>query len=184
MKIFVALLLAFSLPAWAAPSNWAAGPDAGNITFTAYWNGTPVTGHFPKFQLTARLDPAHPAGGSITLDIATSEIKTQSADITAAIRGDAWFDVKSYPKASFVSESIVKETGGLYQLRGELRIKGHEKTVVFPLRITCDDGTLELTGKLTLDRTDFAIGSGQWSGGDVIAHKVNLAFRFVLAPAG
>src|SRR5699024_1785507 len=106
MKLLALVLLAAAIPAWAAPAAWQAKPGAGRIEFIATWNGTPVKGHFPDFSLHAKLDPAHPAGGSITLHIDTRKLTAQSADIARAIRGPAWFDVKDHPEASFTSSSL------------------------------------------------------------------------------
>ncbi|MGH7058415.1 MAG: YceI family protein [Acetobacteraceae bacterium] len=178
----LALLLVFAaLPAWAAPVAWQARPGASRLGFTAYWQGQPVKGRFPQFQMTARLDPAHPAGGSIKLEIDTAKLTTQSPDIARAMRGKAWFDVKDYPKASFTSESLTKKADDKFRLSGQLRLKGHEKTVSFPLEITQDNGKLKLAGTLTLDRDDFAIGTGRWAHDKMIAQKVNVAFSLVLA---
>ncbi len=177
---FALILLFAAPPAWAAPVAWQVQSATSKIGFTAYWQGQPVKGHFPQFQLTARLDPAHPAGGTLKLDIATARLTAQSPDIARAIRGKAWFDVKDYPEASFTSESLAKRTDGTLLLRGKLRLKGHEKTIAFPLKITRDDGKLKLSGKLTLDRSNFAIGTGQWANDKMIARKVNVSFSLVL----
>ncbi|MGH8274718.1 MAG: YceI family protein [Gammaproteobacteria bacterium] len=182
MKIAsVALLFAaIALPAWGAPVAWQAKPAASHIGFTAYWQGSPVKGEFKRFKATARLDPAHPAGGKITLRIATATVHTQSADITRAMRGAAWLDVKQYPETSFVSQAITKQGDGSFELRGKLDIKGHGKTITFPLEIARENGNLKLAGHVKLDRNDFAIGSGRWASGKTIARKVTVAFSLVL----
>jgi polyisoprenoid-binding protein YceI len=183
MKLFALLLLAVAIPAWGAPAAWQAQPDTGQIEFIATWNGSPVKGHFPDYSLKARLDPAHPGGGTITLHIDTRKLTAQSTDIARAIRGKAWFDVKDHPDASFISTSLSRQSTGQLELRGKLEIKGHEKTVSFPVKLKHHGKTLELRGTLTLDRGDFDIGTGQWASGGVIAHKVSVKFDFVLAHA-
>lgn len=182
--LFVLLCLLASLPAWAAPTTWQAKSGTGQIEFTAWWNGTPVKGHFPAFTLKATLDADQPAGGAITLHIDTRKLKAQSADITRAIRANAWFDVKHHPEAGFDSASLSTLPNGTLVLRGTLRIKDHEKTVSFPIELDQTDHALTLSGRVRLDRSDFAIGTGQWAGGSVIAHKVDVHFNFVLVPAG
>ncbi|MGH8161910.1 MAG: YceI family protein [Gammaproteobacteria bacterium] len=177
------LLVAVALPTLAAPVAWRAKPAASRIGFTAYWQGSPVKGRFPQFHLTAKLDSTHPAGGEIRLQIAMTKLTTSSADITRAIRGAAWFDVKQYPEASFVSQTITKQGDGSFELSGKLGIKGHEKTITFPLEITREKGALKLVGHTKIDRSDFAIGSGRWSSGKLIARKVTIAFAIVLVRA-
>lgn len=183
MKLIALVLLAAAIPAWAAPVAWQAKPGAGQVEFIAAWNGTPVKGHFPDFSINAKLDPDHPAGGTITLRLDARKLTAQSADIARAIRGKAWFDVKDHPEASFTSTSLASGPDQL-KLHGKLEIKGHEKTVSFPLKLIHHGNTLELRGQLTLDRTDFGIGTGPWAGDSVIAHKVIVKFDFVLAPTG
>lgn len=184
MKNLVALFLLISLPVWAAPTHWVAKPGAGKITFTAYWNGSPIKGQFPEFQLTAKLDSEHPKDGVIKLVIDTPKLRTQSADITQAIRGEAWFNVKKFPHASFKSTAISPQAGNdALQLTGRLHIKGHEKTVSFPISIQINGDTLKLSGKVRLNRTDYAIGAGEWSSPSIIAHEVDINFAFELQRA-
>lgn len=180
MKTALLLLFFIPLPVWAAPVAWQERPAASHIGFTAYWQGQAVKGEFPHFDVKAKLDPDHPGGGKISLRISMGELTTQTADITRAIRGQAWFDVKDHPEASFTSESITKQADGTFQLSGKLAIKGHAKILAFPLKITRQGQKLELAGNLQLDRSDFAIGAGRWTSGKIIAHKVDVVFSIVL----
>jgi polyisoprenoid-binding protein YceI len=64
---------------------------------------------------------------------------------------------------------------------GSIKLKGHDKKIVFPLELTHKNGDLLLQGKFTLDRNDFAIGSGQWKNSSMIASKVQIHFSIRLA---
>ncbi len=176
----IALLVA--PPASAAPIAWHTLPGTSRLGFTAYWQGTSVQGRFKQFDVSANLDPAHPAGGRLEVRIATAGIATQSADITRALHSADWFDVGKYPHADFTSSAIAATADGTLQVSGTLRLKGHAKTVSFPLRVKPAGTRLRLTGKFQLDRGDFGIGSGRWAGGEVIATRVAVTFSVLLAP--
>ncbi|MGH8271011.1 MAG: YceI family protein [Gammaproteobacteria bacterium] len=173
----------FAAPAaTAAPSVWHALPGAGRLDFTAYWQGTPVKGQFKRFSVSASLDPAHPAGGTIEVRIATTDIATQSADIARALRSAEWFDAGRYPDAAFTSSTIAVTAHGTLQVRGTLHLKGHEKIITFPLSVKRAGVKLRLAGTFQLDRGDFGIGSGRWAGGEVIATRVAVTFSVLLVP--
>lgn len=179
-RILVAILaLAVAGPAAAAASQWRSMSGSSRLRWTAKWQGTPVKGSFPDFTVTAYLDADNPVGGKIKVRIDTRSVKSASADVTKAIRGAAWFDVSNYPRASFEG----RLTGHRHnlRLRGALRLKGHRKRIVIRVKLRPRGSRrVELSGSFELDRGDFAIGSGQWRGGGMIAKTVAVDFSVSL----
>lgn len=174
------LLLAAPVAAAAAPQAWTSIPAQSRLGFTAHWRKTPVQGSFAKFEVTARIDPHDPAGGDLSVRIDTASVTTESADVTAAIRGAQWFDAGRYPEGEFDSSAIVAKAGGAFEVRGTLKLKGHTRKIDFPLTISRKGGHLLLQGHLNLDRLDFGIGSGAWANGKTIATDVAVTFVVTL----
>lgn len=179
--LLLVLALSASMPALAAVSRWQSVPGAGQIHWTAHWEGTPVNGGFHTFRVTARLDPAHPATGTLTVHISIASVTTRSPDVAKAIRGPQWFAVASHPQALYKGQ--LHETHRTLQAEGTLRLKGREHQVTFPLTLKREGGRLLLRGRFELDRRDFDIGSGQWKSGALIARRVAVQFSVPLAPA-
>lgn len=182
MKRFRLLLLLVLLaaPAFGAPANWHSKADSSSIGWTARWQGTPVKGQFKRFTVTGRLNASQPDGGTLKLIVDTASVSAASADVTRALKGAQWFAVGDFPKARF--EGTLQGSGKSPTLQGTLRIKGHDRPLSFPLNLSKDGADLRLQGEFTLDRTDFAIGSGQWKSGSMIATEVHVHFSILLVP--
>jgi polyisoprenoid-binding protein YceI len=76
------------------------------------------------------------------------------------LRQESYFDVKDYPRISFVSTKIsgTDKPGHLY-ITGNLSIKNKIKEISFPfIARAIGDGYL-FNGEFTIDRKDFNIGS-------------------------
>lgn len=179
-------LLVFSLcfaaaPALAAPGVWHDVPAASHLTWIAKWMGTPVHGGFRQFRVSARIDPQHPAGGQVQVTVDTRSVYASSPTITQAIHGAEWFDSKAQPTARFQGK-IERTAKGLI-LAGTLSLKGHSRAISFPLDLRRRGPDLVLQGQLTLVRSDFGIGTGQWRSGSMIALDVQVRFSVTLAPS-
>lgn len=176
--IAAATLLVVAVPAAAAP-HWNSLASASTLKWTARWEGTPVRGAFPDFTVAADFSASDPAGGKIDVDIAVAHVRTASADVTETIRSKPWFDPKQFPRARFNGTFAMQ--GHALQLRGTLQLKGHRRQLTIPVTLVPQGGSrVHLSGSIRLDRSDFAIGSGEWASGDVIAKAVLVEFSIVL----
>lgn len=175
-----AMLLLAAGQALSAPSVWHDDPVHSRLDWTAHWRGTPVKGTFEHFEVSARLDPTSPGGGTLTVQVDTASATTTSPDITRAIHGQAWFDVAQYPRAVFDSDSIVAQGGDSLLVKGSLKLKGRQRRLSFPMKLEREDDQLVLAGTLSIDRRDFAIGTRQWSKTSPIAAAVTVDFDVTL----
>lgn len=180
-RVAIAMLAAAAAaPALAAAPHWHSLHGAGTLEWTARWQGIPVKGAFPDFTVTGAFDARNPAGGKVEVAIDTRTVATASADVTRAIRGKPWFDTAEYPQARFTG-TFAKEPNGL-ALRGTLQLNGRSRELSFPVHLRRQAaGRVLLSGGLRLDRGDFAIGTGQWKSGALIASTVTVNFSVVLA---
>ncbi len=179
-SLLPALLFLLAAPALASGSNWHSVNGSSSIRWIANWQGNPVKGGFEEFTVKASgLDPSGPAGAGLSMTLDTNSIKAASPDITQALHGAEWFNINQHPQARYTGH-ITQKNGGL-EAEGRLQLKGHEKSLNFPLEITHQGNNLVLTGHFTLQRDDFGIGTGQWSSGKTIALKVEVKFSITLA---
>lgn len=177
------LLLAAVTPALSTPSVWHDDAARSRLDWIAHWRGTPVKGTFRHFEVTARLDPASPGGGSLTVKVNTGSAATASPDIARAIRGQVWFDAAQYPQAVFSADSIAAQGNGSLLVKGKLELKGREKRLIFPMKLQSRGDQLILTGRLSIDRRHFAVGTGEWSKAAPIAAEVTVDFDVTLSAA-
>ena len=180
MRLLPALLCLLASPALANTGNWHSVDGSSSIGWVANWQGNAVKGSFKKFTVTARgLDPAHPSGASLSMKLDTGSITAASPDITQALHGADWFNISQYPHADFTGH--IRQNKGRLEAEGQLQLKGHKKTLDFPLSVTQQGSHLILKGHFEMQRNDFGIGSGQWSSGKTIAFKVQVKYSITLA---
>ncbi|MBO0948433.1 two-component regulator propeller domain-containing protein [Fibrella forsythiae] len=141
-------------------------------------------------------------GGGAEIDMNTIE---QKLDTTERLynKFPPFFDVKKFPVSTFVitkietgndentkvpaDGSIRVTTEGNIKITGNLTIEGITKAVTFPAKLHFKDGmdgTVELNGMLSIDRTDWGIDSGSEksffkSGDGTISNDIKLFIKIV-----
>jgi polyisoprenoid-binding protein YceI len=173
-------LAAFSTAAvQAAPAKWAVDPAGSRLSFASKYSGDAFTGSFRRFTAEIAFDPAQLPASKIVVSVDMSSVTTGDSDRDETLPTGEWFDTKKFPRATFTSTAIKAAGPGRYTATGNLNIKGVTRpaTLAFGLKITGDKA--ESIGQLTLDRSQFGVGQGQFKGGETIplAVTVNTAIR-------
>jgi polyisoprenoid-binding protein YceI len=175
-----ALLMAFLLPAAGrgyAQRVTAVDPDKSTITFVSKQMSVPVQGKFGRFSIQLSFDAAKPNEGRAQVELDLASIDTGSEEANDEVKGKAWFDVKNYPAARFVSSTVTSVGSGRYELAGKLTIKGRTRDVVAPFTLTPVGQGAVFDGAFVLKRLDYAIGEGAWSDTDTVANEVQIKFH-------
>ena len=157
-------------------------PDKSRLTFVSKQMGVPVDGRFQRFAATLAFDPAKPAAASTQLELELGSIDAGSPEANNEVAGKPWFNLKSFPTATFVSSAVKPLGGERYELLGKLSIKGKTQEVSAPLTFRQEGGNGVFDGSFTLKRLDFAIGEGVWSDIATVANEVHIKFHVVAAP--
>lgn len=179
MTRFAAILLAGFMFAGIAGAA-ELGPiqaDKSRLAFVSKQMGVPVEGEFRKFAVQMSFDPAKPEAGKAQIEIDMASIDAGSAEANEEVVGKNWFNVKQFPKASFVSSSVKALGGNKYEVAGQLSIKGKTQDVLVPATFTAQGNTGVFDGGFTIRRGDFAIGEGSWAKFDIVANEVQIKFR-------
>ena len=175
--ISVSFVLALALPVGAMAAVWNMRPAESRITITATQQGANFTGQFKKFDTEIKFDPKDLAQSSVTATIDTGSFDSQSSDRDSEVKSSDWFDIAKFPVAKFQTKSFKDLGGGKYQAVADLTIRNMTKEVVLPFTLAINGKVAKMTGSLSLLRTDYGVGQGQWTstdwvGGDV---KVDIA---------
>lgn len=189
-QLALAAVLALSIGAlsaghaFAATPTWRIDPAASRLGFTGAMNGQSFTGAFSRWNAQVAFDPKNLAASHVvaTIDMGSARTGDQTRD-EALPTGD-WFSVKAFPKATFVSRTVTAAAPGRYVAQGDLTIRGVTRPATLPFALTIAGDTARMTGALTLDRSAFGVGQGQWKGGEPVALKVqvNVALTAKRAP--
>ena len=135
------------------------------------------------------------ATGMFTIDMTTlsvSETPTkpgQESTLTGHLQGENWFNVEAFPTAAFEIVEVMpradSDTTFVYDVRGNLTMKGQTNEVSFPAMIYLDEaGMLHAEADFEIDRTRWGITAGSGSFFDnladnAISDMVALSFELV-----
>jgi polyisoprenoid-binding protein YceI len=92
---------------------------------------------------------------------------------------DDWFAAKKFPKATFVTTGFKALGGDRYQAAGNLTIRGVSKPITLPFTLTITGNAAHMTSAISLNRTVFGVGQGQFATGESVpldvAVNINLS---------
>jgi polyisoprenoid-binding protein YceI len=135
------------------------------------------------------------ASGSFTIDMNTLSVSNtptkpgKESALEEHLMSEGWFNVAEYPEATFkitqVTERADSNTTFMYDVTGELTMKGVTDTLTFPALIYQDmDGVVYTSAELEFDRTKWGVTAGSGSFFDnladnVVDDMVALSFKLV-----
>jgi polyisoprenoid-binding protein YceI len=143
--------------------------------------GVPVEGRFKTFAAQISLDTSKPETGKAQIEIELASIDAGSSDANAEATGKAWFNIREFPGAKFVSGGIKSIGNGRYEATGKMTIKGKTRDVVAPFSAKADAGHLLIDGVIPILRLQYGIGEGAWADTGTVADEVQVRFRFTVA---
>ena len=179
------LLLALLVPALGAGAALAAEfnavqLDKSSVSFVSKQMGVAVEGRFKTFTAQIGFDTVKPETGKALIDIELASIDAGSSDANDEAKGKAWFNIREFPGARFVSSGIRAIGNGRYEAAGKMTIKGRTRDVVAPFSAKADRGQLLIEGVIPILRLHYGIGEGIWSDTGTVADEVQVRFRFTV----
>lgn len=152
--------------------------NGGRLAFTADWNGTPINGTFRRWTSDIRFSPDDLAQSRVKVTIDLGSASTADSQRDEMLMGEGFLDVAAHPKAVFSSSEIQRVRGDTYRARGTLSLHGEAHPVTLDFTLKIDGTTAKVSGSSSLRRTQFGVGSGEWSATTEIADAVAIAFNF------
>ncbi len=167
----------------AAPAgDWEMVPERSELRFTATYEGQPAPGEFGELDVDLRFDPDSPESGHLRVRVALGSADMGGAEVNQAIRDRAWLNLAEFDRAVFVSDAIRAQGEDRFLAVGELRLKGRKEPVEVPFHWHREDDRAILRGEVTIRRTRFGIGTGEWATGDPIGLDVQVRYKITLRP--
>ncbi len=175
-KLFFLPLLALLIMAAKIPSTYKVDTNSSVVAWTGYKVTGKHTGTVKIKNGMLSVDAGMITGGSFEIDMNSLKCTDQEGEYAAKLvghlKGDDFFGVTAYPTASFViTKAIPQDTKGNYKILGNLTIKGITKEAKFFANAAEANGTLNASGKITIDRSDFNIKYGSGSFFDGLGDK-------------
>ena len=168
----------------AMAETWQSNAPNSKLEFAASYQGLPINGRFNQFSVTCLTDQLEqPTQLNVAVSITSADMG--SSEFNQAIQATDWFNVADFSEATFSSQQIrlaPKESDKTTLIaHGILQLKGLQKNIAVPLSWQNNSSNqATITGELTLDRSDFAIGTEEWASGDQIGLAVRVWFTVQL----
>lgn len=164
--------------------DWRMVPAESQLEFVATYEGQRAPGEFRDFETKLTFDPRSPESGRLEVTVNLGSADMYSSDVNDAILQEEWLDAEKVGPAKFTSADIKRLGNGRFLARGTLEVKGVTQDLELPFTWEPQGRGAGMAGAVTLDRTDFNIGTGEWGSPSPIGVKVDVKFHVALEPNG
>jgi len=132
-------------------------PENAKIEFIGSKKDGQHVGGFKQFSGKFSLTGEDATTLSISVDIDTDSIFTDTEKLTGHLKSPDFFEVKTYPKAAFTSTGIKanKEGDATHTVTGDLTLHGVTKSISIPAKITVTPNDLSLDSQFTISRKEY-----------------------------
>lgn len=133
-------------------------PENSKIEFT----GSKVTGKhdggFNSIKGMIDLVGEKPESSKVAVEIEMASVFTDTDRLTKHLQAADFFEVETYPTASFTSSMIAPAgAGSNYSVTGDLTLRGVRKSITFPATISVTADAVTVKAEFAINRKDFGI---------------------------
>lgn len=168
----------------AAARVWRVAPDDSRIEFLYTADGKSEVGRFETFRARGDFDPKRLRTASLTLVVDIDSINLDDVFRTSLAKSEAWFDVKSHPRAEFRLSRLKRIDGAAHRAEGVLTIKGVTREIAVEMTLEFDAETARAVGEIAFDRLEFGVGDRAADLFVEIGTDVRVRFDLAARPAG
>lgn len=170
-------ILCTTTGAIAAP--WVVDTTRSTLKFEGTQTGEPFHGAFKSFTPEIDFSEKEPEKGKIRVVVDITSLTADTKDQSEALPTKDWLDAKTFPKAEFVSTTIIRTGEHAYAATGNLALRGVSRNITLPFTLTPEAGAMHAKGSVTLNRHDFSVGIGQWEKDTYIAYPVKVNYDII-----
>ena len=150
---------------------------------------TKVRGRFTDYSGTIEFNAEHPAESKVNITIQAASIDTAEPKRDAHLRSDDFFAAEQFPTLTFTSTKITPRKGDLYDVEGDLTIRGITRRVVLPVthlgtaKDPWGNEKLAFEAETTIDRKDFGLtwNATLETGGFLVGDEVKVSLQIQAA---
>ena len=119
--------------ATAATRTFAIDKSHSEVMFQVRHLVTRVRGRFSDFEGTLELNEAAPEKSSVRFSVNVASIDTNESQRDQHLRSADFFHADEHPTLTFTSTRIVKKSGDLFDVTGNLAIRGVTREITVPV---------------------------------------------------
>jgi polyisoprenoid-binding protein YceI len=156
-------------------------PEDSSISFRGKQMGKDFDGKILKFTAQIYFDPAQLEQSKVIAEMDMRFIDANDDERNKNLLGKEWLDVIEFPSARFETHGFKKTGDSAYVADATLTIHGVIQEIEFPFTLEFsaiekgkDSGKEKavMSGSVTLDRSKFQLGLGDWADPSVIANEI------------
>jgi polyisoprenoid-binding protein YceI len=148
-----------------------------------------VRGRFSDFAGTLQFDPEHPDQSSVDFTIQAASIDTAEPNRDAHLRSDDFFAAEKYPTLTFKSTKVTPRGRDLYDVEGDLTIRGVTKRVILPVsylgaaKDPWGKEKVAFEGETTINRKEYGLNwnAALETGGFLVGDEVKVSLSIQAA---
>lgn len=115
-----------------AKAKWAVDTTHSSIDFSIrHMMIAKVKGSFNRFEASIEADPEDLTTADISFSVDVASVDTRNDDRDAHLRSADFFDVENHPKMTFKATKIERLGEGVYEVTGDLTIRGVTRSETF-----------------------------------------------------
>lgn len=128
------LALIFFLTSTVYAAEWKVDPDHSEIRFRIRHIHTTISGQFPDFKGEIFFDPEDLDQSRFDFTVKVDSVDTKNGKRDNHLRSKDFFDADTFPVMSFASSKIIHKSGDMYELHGDMTIKGVTRSIQIPVQ--------------------------------------------------
>lgn len=172
-------------------STWIVDPSHTNVGFTVrHMMVSNVKGNFGKLEGKLEGDPMNLEESKIDFKIDVNTINTNNEDRDNHLRSDDFFDVENHPKITFTSTDITSTDTDIYDVTGDLTVRGTTKPTTFQVtrlgKVTNPWGVpvVAFEAETKISRKEFGLTWNQTleTGGVLVGDEIKINVELQLNP--
>lgn len=175
-KLLFSLLFSFAFAAVFAQNSYNVNTGSSVVVWTGYKVTGKHTGTVKVKSGTIQFTNGQLSGGTFEMDmnsINDTDLEGEWAGkLVGHLKSDDFLGVNTYPTSTFViTRAIPQDTKGNYKVIGNLTIKGITHEIKFFANAVEANNTVNASGKMTIDRSEYNMRYGSGSFFDGLGDK-------------
>lgn len=159
----------------AAVTQWSVDKAASKIGWSTTFQGEAINGGFAGYTAQITFDPDKLEQSHVKVGIDLGSVASGDSDRDGTLKSDQFFNVASFPKATYEASKFTKTDATHFVAHGKLTLHGVTKALDLPFSLTIKKDVADMSGTADLDRLAFSVGSGDYAKTDAIPGVVKVA---------
>jgi len=170
---YLAAFVVLNCPSLAAEIKYALSGDNTKVEFVGSKSDGKHNGGFTKLKGTVVAPKRDVTAAKVDVEIDCASIYTDTEKLTKHLMSPDFFDVKTHPKARFVSTKITGDEKA-FKMTGDFTLLGKKASITVPVAVKQEGDAFTLSSEFKINRQDYGLTYGAGKIQDDVLIKLNI----------